>query len=565
YTGEEQVYDSWYKQPDLVVQSGITTLVKGTDYTGNYKDNYYPGTATVTVTGVGAYAGATGKATFAIKKPDIGTGDYVGKVSARRYTGKAVTPKPSLYVKLAGYGWVTLNEGSEYEVVSYANNVEVGQATMTIKGAGYFEGTATMEFSIVERQGAVEQISNDNISFSYLYEEYGYTGEPVRPDPYVYWVNPSTGYSMRLTRGNNYDISYKNNVEPGTATMVITGTDDFEGSVTKTFTIVNPNAGLADVSGATVTVGTPTYTGKALTPEPTVKLGGRTLVKGTDYTVSYANNVKAGTNTASLTITGVAGGGYKGTKKVSFSIAKAALSKATAAAIATQAYTAKALTPAPALTFGGAKLVKGTDYKLAYKNNTKAGTATITATGLGNYSGTKSITFKIAKLVVTPAKTSYVYTGKAIAPAVTVKMGSVTLKKGTHFSVTYASGRKAVGTYNIKVTLKGGYAGSKTVTFTIVPKATSVSKLTAASKGFTVTWKKQATQTTGYQVQYATNAKFTAGAKTVTVKGTGTVSKKVAKLTAKKRYYVRVRTYRTTGGKTYYSAWSAAKNVTTKA
>ena len=565
YAGDACVYNDWYKQPDLVVKSGATELVRGTDYQVTYANNYYPGTATVIVTGTNAYAGSTGTVTFKIQKPNIGTADYAGKVTARRYTGKAVTPKPSLYVKLAGYGWVTLEEGSEYEVVSYANNVEVGQATMTIKGIGYFTGTATMEFSIVERQGAVEQISADNVSFSYLYEEYDYTGKPVRPDPYVWWKNPSTGYNMRLTRGNNYDVTYKNNVEPGTATIVITGTDDFAGSVSKTFAIVDPKARLADVSGATVTVGTPTYTGKTRKPTPTVTLNGKTLVKGTDYTVSYANCTKAGTNTATLTITGVESNGYTGAKKVTYSIARAAISKATFAKVATQAYTGAALTPVPALTFGDAKLVKGTDYKLAYKNNVKAGTATITVTGLGNFSGTKAVTFKIAKLTVTPAKTKYAYTGKAITPAVTVTMGTTTLKKDTHYTVKYASGRKAVGAYNIKVTLKGGYAGTKTVSFTIVPKPTTISKLTAASKAFTVTWKKQATQTTGYQVQYATDAKFTADAKAVTVKGTTTLSKKVTKLVGKKRYYVRVRTYRTAGGKNYYSSWSAAKTVTTKA
>lgn len=562
YEGEEQIFEAWYKQPDVVVKSGSATLVEGTDYTVDYKDNYYPGTATVTVTGIGAYAGATGKATFTIQKPNIGTADYAGKVTARRYTGKAVTPKPSLYVKLAGYGWITLEEGSEYEVMSYTNNVEVGQATMTIKGIGYFTGTATMEFSIVERQGAVEQISDDNIILTYLYETYNYTGNPVRPNPSVSWRNPSTGRTIGLTRGNNYDITYKNNVNIGTATITITGTDDFAGSVTKTFQIVDPQAALEDLANATVTVEAQTYTGKALTPAPTVKLGDKTLKKGVDYTVTYKNNVNAGT--ATLTIAGVASSGYKGTKSVTFSVGKAAISKATVASVATQAYTGKALTPAPKLTFGGATLKKGTDYTVAYANNTKAGTATITVAGKGNFTGTKAVTFKIAKLVVKPAKTSYAYTGKAITPAVTVKMGSTTLRKNTHYTVTYASGRKAVGTYNIKVTLKGGYAGSKETSFTIVPKGTTISKLTAASKAFTAKWKKQATQATGYQVQYALKKNFS-GAKAVTIAKTGTTSKKVLSLKAKKTYHVRVRTYKKVGGKTYYSAWSATATVTTKA
>ena len=105
-------------------------------------------------------------------------------------------------------------------------------------------------------------------------------------------------------------------------------------------------------------------------------------------------------------------------------------------------------------------------------------------------------------------------------------------------------------------------------TFTIKPKGTSVSKVKAAKKGFKVTWKKQATQTTGYEVQYSTASNFKKGNKTVTVSKNKTTSKSVSKLSAKKKYYVRVRTYKTVkvNGKNVklYSGWSKAKSVTTK-
>ena len=97
---------------------------------------------------------------------------------------------------------------------------------------------------------------------------------------------------------------------------------------------------------------------------------------------------------------------------------------------------------------------------------------------------------------------------------------------------------------------------------------TSVSKVTAAKKGFKVTWKKQATQTTGYEVQYSTASNFKKGNKSVTVSKNKTTSKSVSKLSAKKKYYVRVRTYKTVkvNGKNVklYSGWSKAKSVTTK-
>ena len=164
--------------------------------------------------------------------------------------------------------------------------------------------------------------------------------------------------------------------------------------------------------------------------------------------------------------------------------------------------------------------------------------------------------------------TSLTYNGKVRTPKVIVKdRTGKTLVKNTDYTVSYAKGRKYVGKYAVKITFKGKYSGTKTLYFTIKPKATSISSLTAGSKKFTVKWKKQATQTTGYQVQYSASSKFSK-AKTVTVGKNTTVSKKISKLSGKKKYYVRVRTYKTVkiNGKSIriYSGWSKAKTVTTK-
>ena len=165
-------------------------------------------------------------------------------------------------------------------------------------------------------------------------------------------------------------------------------------------------------------------------------------------------------------------------------------------------------------------------------------------------------------------KSSTVYNGRVQKPSVIVKDSKgKTLKNGTDYTVSYPKSMKNVGKYTVKVTLKGNYSGSKSMTYNINPKGTSVSKVKAAKKGFKVTWKKQATQTTGYQVQYSTSSKFKS-AKTVTISKNKTPSKSVIKLSAKKKYYVRVRTYKTVkiGGKSVklYSGWSKAKSVITK-
>jgi hypothetical protein len=146
--------------------------------------------------------------------------------------------------------------------------------------------------------------------------------------------------------------------------------------------------------------------------------------------------------------------------------------------------------------------------------------------------------------------------------SVTVKDSKGNKIASKYYTVTY-SNNKNVGTATATVTFKGNYKGTLKQTFKINPKAATGLKLTAKSKGFDVAWTKLTTQTTGYQIQYATNSKFTS-AKTVKVSKNTTVKTSISKLTAKKTYYVRIRTYKTVNGKTYYSTWSGAKTVKTK-
>ena len=126
-----------------------------------------------------------------------------------------------------------------------------------------------------------------------------------------------------------------------------------------------------------------------------------------------------------------------------------------------------------------------------------------------------------------------------------------------------------VGTAKIVLTGRGKYYGTKTYTYKINPKGTTLYAPVAAKRALTVKWKKQATKMsksviTGYQIQLATNKAFTKNKKTVTVAGYSKVSRKVTGLKAKTTYYVRIRTYKTVSGKTYYSTWSAVKYKKTK-
>ena len=170
----------------------------------------------------------------------------------------------------------------------------------------------------------------------------------------------------------------------------------------------------------------------------------------------------------------------------------------------------------------------------------KNGSITKTCTKCGEQ--TKKIIY--AAKTVKLSKTSYTYNGKNQKPSVTVKDSKgKTLINKKDYTVTYPKAMKNVGSYTVTIKLKGNYKGTVKKTFQIVPKGTQISKVTPKKKGFALKWKKQAVQTTGYEIVYSANKKFTKKTtKTAVIGKNKTVSKTVSKLKAGKKYYVRFRT-----------------------
>ena len=242
------------------------------------------------------------------------------------------------------------------------------------------------------------------------------------------------------------------------------------------------------------------------------------------------------------------------------SISKASVTLSTS----TYAYDGKAKKPGVTVKLNGKTLKNSTDYTVSYSNNTKVGTATVKITGKGNYTGSVSKTFKIKnnfKKATVSGISNKSYTGKNITQSITVKYNGKTLKNGTDYTVSYSSNKK-IGTATVKIAGKGSYTGTITTTFKINPAKQEIQKLTAKSKAFFVDWAQKGSAS-GYEIQYATNSKFTS-AKKVTITSNKTDKTTVSKLSGKKKYYVRVRSYTTVKGTKYYGAWSASKSVTTK-
>ncbi len=133
-----------------------------------------------------------------------------------------------------------------------------------------------------------------------------------------------------------------------------------------------------------------------------------------------------------------------------------------------------------------------------------------------------------------------------------------------NYTVSYQN-NESVGTASAVITFKGNYSGALVRNFDIIPQATRITNVKAQNKGIQVKWKKQTSQTKGYQLQYSTSKKFTKKTtKTKTVKKSSNTKLSIGKLKAGKKYYVRIRTYQTVNGNKYDSEWSNSKNVTVK-
>lgn len=217
---------------------------------------------------------------------------------------------------------------------------------------------------------------------------------------------------------------------------------------------------------------TQTYSGKALTPKVTVKDAStrKTLKVGKQYTVSYENNVNAGTGV--VVIRGIPSGGYDGVLRVNFTINPQKITKARSKVVGKGfVYTGQPVVPGVDVTYNRMGLRAGVDYQITYMNNVAKGTAQIHLVGIGNYTGTKVLKYKIGmkkmkEVTVQLSSYSAVFTAANALPAVTVKYGSLTCQPGVDYTVSYPRTLR-VGKNNITIKGRGNYTGSVKVVYTV--------------------------------------------------------------------------------------------------
>ena len=304
-----------------------------------------------------------------------------------------------------------------------------------------------------------------------------------------------------------------------------------------------------------------TYTGSGITPGFTLKYDGTVLKEGTDYTVTYKNNINAGT--AAVTIEGK--GNYTGTLEKSFSISPKSIGGFTAVLESvSEEYTGSHIKPSVTLVSGSYKPVQDKDYSVTYTNNTNVGTATVTIRGKGNYTDTIKKTFAIAPAkiegsTVSISQKKYVYDDWNKTPGITVTLSGKVLRKGIDYTVSYLENRN-IGTAKAVIKGKGNYTGQAYSSFTIVPQDTKITKLKKVKKKKTViVTLKNISNRTGYLIVYSKSKTFSS----FKVKKVSGNSVRL-KIKRKAKYYIKARTYKYVNGRMYCSNWSSVHSVRIK-
>lgn len=500
YKIASQYYTGSQIKPVPNIKNGTTALKNGTDFTLTYQDNVNKGTAKVYIKGKGNYTGSC-SLKFSITARPVSTLKIT--VPSVTYNGKA--QKPAVTVKYNNY---TFKNGTDY-TLSYRNNTKIGTATVTVKGKGKLSGTRSVTFKI-----NAKPIKNAVITYN---NSLTYNGSALSPAVTVKYGNTT------LKKNTDYTVAYSNNVNAGTGSITITGKGIYGGSVKKTFTIKKLGISASAVSGT----GNKVYTGSAIKPVPAVKVGGRTLKNGTDFTVSYKNNTEPGT--ATLSVTGK--GNYSGSVAKTFKITARAINDVEVT-VPDTVFTGEQVKPDVVVSYGSYQFINNSDYTLSFKDNVNIGTASVVVTGKKHLSGSRTVTFPIEKADISSTEIAVknaTFTGSAVKSAVDVRLGNVTLKEGTHYTLSYKNNVNA-GTAQVTVSGKGSLEGAVTKDFTIakadISKASISASGTYAPNGVKIGINAKFGNYTLKSSDYIVNVPTSAGEQTLTISGNGNFSGK---------------------------------------
>lgn len=576
--GEKRYKIAYYYYGDEVVTGRFDLTHRVSRDQITEAGTYYVAVVGEPTKGTYAKSDASNSCMYTITPRNIGP-SYIlvsGYEGAYYYTGQAIEPKGltvedtdlpvSSAVNDPQRRSVKLINGKDY-TVSYANNISAGKASIIVTGQGNYGGTRTAYFNILSSDtdgnntwnGSSEgtgSISNGTTTISASDIILGYDNSTYDCMMYNGYERIPT-ISINGINANEFTVTASNNIRPGVATLTITGRgNNYTGTILKNFNIK------ADLSryGRIASIEDQVYTGYQITPQVTLTCGGNLLNQGSDYTVTYMNNT--GIGRATVTATATNDSYYIGSATGSFNISNTAGGMEITGYASSYTYTGYAITPDVAVTMNGRLLNRGTDYVVSYYNNVNVGTATMTVTGIGSFSGTKTINYTIeAKNIencLTTTVTNYKYTGNTYTPSVTVTDSSTgkTLIAGTDYTIVYSNNTNP-GTASITVTaLSKNYTGSKVIPFKITSAAVSGLRVSSIkNSSLKLSWSSQ-DYADGYQICNSKNRVIATTSKnSYTVKGLNSCT----------TYKYKVRSYvENTDGSRSYGSFSTAVSAKTR-
>lgn len=448
-------------KPVVTIKDGDIPLIANTDYTIEYTNNIEPGKATITITGMEDEYTGTAEKNFDIYYKLTDTSVTIsGLEEVYDYTGTAV--KPVIVIKKDE---TELVKDEDY-TISCNNNTEVGEAYLNVEGKGKYKGTISKNYVIAYN------LSGENVVVTGIKESYEYTAFEIRPEITV------TVAGDEIERSKDYRISYENNKDAGTASVIISSLKEYSvGSKTLTFKIT-PAELVISADNVTITEGS---------VAPTVYIFRAYGYLGTDTALSTfttfpnvscnVGGTKPVAGTYPITVSGGSAKNYTLSHKVATLTVEERRSISTCdIKLAGTAYyynAGKEIRPAVTVSLNGVLLKGNEDYTVAYTNNKDAGVATVTITGKGKYKGTVekefSIYYKFAEPSVSVSSIGkrYAYSGKYLQPKITITCSENELVKDTDYTIAYKD-NKEVGTATITIRGKGLYYGIITKTFDIV-------------------------------------------------------------------------------------------------
>lgn len=456
YTGKNIMLDFTLK--DILRD---INLFENEDFEVNYQNNLNVGTATLTITGAGNYAGEITE-TFTILKKNITSEDVViNKISNQNYTGLEVEPKITIT-----YNGKVLGE-EDFSVV-YDNNINIGNnAKATISGLGNFEGNKEVYFTIV-----ATVVSADTFDIILPNETVVYTGEEITFDE----IEVKFADSEITLSSENYTVEYQNNLNVGTASVIVLFSGNYSGTIVENFEITKKN--IADEDVTIENIKNIVFDGENHAVVPNLNFNGSTLtVKDFSYQYNTSNFV----NVQTITINISGAGNFTGNTSVSYEIVpkKFDNSDETENDVVIEitstnlTYTGKDIKPNIIVTYGTIYLNEE-DFEISYSNNKNAGEGTVTITAKSsNYTASLSKTFTINKKQLEYSMlgeiSRYAYTGYEIEPEINMTFGEFTLQNTVDYNIDYANNINASDSAKviISATDNGNFEGSFEATFSI--------------------------------------------------------------------------------------------------